>query len=140
MSKHWSNEDLINRLYGIGPDDSHLHECEECRVRWLQVQASRSIVLQEPRVAPDFLVRQREAIEHRLNSEQSHSWGFRLAPAMAALGVVVLGLVLSQPTPAPQPTLASVSPDSEFYTEIYAMVESSEPWVAESMYGLFEED
>jgi hypothetical protein len=51
---------------------------------------------------------------------------------------VVLGLLLSKPEPPPQPTLASA--DSEFFSEIYTMVESPEPWVAEPMYGLFEDD
>jgi hypothetical protein len=136
MSKHWSNEDLIDRLYGIGPDNSHLDECEDCRARWLQVQARRSIVLEPPEVPRELLLAQQRAIRDRIESGHRGSWTFRLAPVMAAFCVVVLGLVLSGPAPPPEPSLAV---NDQFYSEIYSMVES-EPWVAEPMYGLFEND
>ena len=97
-------------------------------------------MLREPDVAPGFLAAQRRAIQERLGSGASHSPAFGLAPAMASLCLILLGLILSRPGPTPQPTLASASSEGEFYTEIYAMVESPEPWVAEPMYGLFEDD
>ncbi len=140
MSKHWSNEDLINKLYGIGPDDSHLDECGECRARWLRVQARRSSVIAEPSVSPAFLQHQRNAIQNRIDGRRSVRWPFQFAPAMAALCVVVLGLVLLKPAPPPEPSLASLANDGDFYAEVYSMVESPEPWVTEPMYGLFEDD
>ena len=138
MNKHWSDEDFVNELYGIGPGGSHLDECEECRGRWLQVRERRGVILEQPGVAPGFLAAQRESIQAKLDGRrQDGAWELRLGPALAALSVVVLGIVLSRPAPAPEPTLASN--DGEFFTEIYSMVESPEPWVAEPMYEMFED-
>jgi len=138
MSKHWSDEDLINELYGIGPGASHLDECNECRGRWLQVRERREVVLEQPDVAPGYLAAQREAIQEKLEGRrQGSGWALRMSPALAALSVIVLGVLLSRPTPAPQPTLASNG--DEFFTEIYSMVESPEPWVAQPMYEMFED-
>ncbi len=134
MLKHWSDDDLINHLYGIGPEEAHLEECEACRARWLALQTQRRQILEEPGPADDFLAAQRRRIYERLE-EPEHGWPFRLAPALAALAVVVLGVVLSRPSPPPQPTLAL---NETFYTEIYSMVESPEPAAVEPIYALFE--
>ena len=137
MSEHYSDKELIDRLYGIGRRDTHLDECGYCHRRWLQVQERRQEVLALPKVPADLLAAQRRKVYERLERERQGDWGHRLAPALAALSVVVLGLILSRPGPSPQPTLASS--DSGFYTEIYSMVESSEPLAAEPIHGLFED-
>src|ERR1019366_7637120 len=36
---HWTEEDLINHAYGIGPEDGHLDVCAGCRVRWGAIRA-----------------------------------------------------------------------------------------------------
>lgn len=134
MLKHWSDEDLIDRLYDAGREDPHLDECEGCRARWLELLERRQQMLEEPDVPADFLAAQRREIYQRLDSAE-HAWPFRLAPALAAMAAVVLGIVLSLPAPPPQPTLAL---NDTFYTEIYSMVESPEPAAAEPIYALFE--
>jgi len=136
MSRHWSDEDLINRLYGIGRGDSHLEKCEECRARWLRVCERRGVMLEKsPEVPPELLVAQREAVQRRV-ARGGRGWSLPLTPALAALAVIVLALVLFRPVPAPAPTLASN--DGDFFTEIYSMVESPEPLAAEPINGLFE--
>jgi hypothetical protein len=137
MSNHWSEENFLDRLYGVGPEDSHLEECEQCRRRWLELLTRRGEVLAPAAVPEEFLAAQRREVYRRLETETGHGWGSRFAPALAAVSVVVLGLLLSRPTPKPQPTLA-VS-DSQFFSEIYSMVNSSEPEVVAPIHGLFED-
>ena len=132
MAKHLSNEDLINRLYEMDADPVHLSECAECRERWEQLLAKRRQVLTTPDVAPEFLAAQRREIYRRLDEGHSGFWHFRFAPALAAVSVAVLGVVLLQPDPEP-------AMYAEFYTEIYSMVEATEPDAAAPIYGLFEE-
>ena len=138
MRKHYSDEELIDRLYGVGREDSHIEECEWCRERWLQLQGQRHTVLEQPAEVPvELLAAQRKKIRERLEGRPVDGWRFHFAPVAAALSVIVLGLMLSKPAPPPPPTLASN--DSGLYTEIYSMVESSEPLVAQPIDALFEE-
>ncbi len=138
MREHYSDEELIDRLYGIGREDSHIEECEWCRERWLQLQERRRTVLEQPTEMPvELLAAQRTKIRERLEGRPVDGWHFHFVPLAAALSVIVLGLMLSKPAPPPPPTLASN--DSGLYTEIYSMVESSEPLVAQPIDALFEE-
>ena len=137
MGKHLSDEDLINRLYELGREDSHLDECEECRARWLELLARRQRLLVTPQVPAELLAGQRRSIYQRLETERSGFGPIRFAPAVAAVSVVVLGVLLSRPVPAPQPTLAVN--DAHFFTEIYSLVESTEPEAVAPIYGLFED-
>lgn len=139
MGKHPSNEDLILQLYEVGgDDDAHLTECAECRERWERLLARRQSALEEPYVSPELLAAQRKEIYRRIEAGQSGFWHPRLAPALAALSVVVLGLVLSRPSPTPVPATMAAN-DSEFFTEIYTMIQSTEPDIATPLRGLFEE-
>jgi len=139
MAKHWSNEDLINRLYETAAgDESHLLECDDCRERWEALLVRRQEVLAEPSLPAELLADQRRQIYRQLEEESSGSWNVRLAPALAALSIVVMGLPLLGPSPAPEPTTIASNNDG-FFTEIYAMVESSEPEAIAPLRSLFEE-
>ena len=141
MGNHLSNEDLINRLYEVGDtDDAHLRECRHCSARWEQLLARRSQILAAPEVPQDLLDAQRREIYRRMDEGQHAGfWPHRLAPAMAALTVVVLGVVLSGTTPEPPVVTIAGNGDAEFYTEIYSMVEATGPDAIAPIYGLFED-
>ena len=136
MGKHYGDEDLINRLYEIGDDDAHLEECDECRARWLQLVERRRLVLKTPQVSAALLTQQRRSIYQRLDEDRAGSWFLRPAPTLAAISMLVLGVLLLRPSPQPQPMLASN--DTQFYTEIYSIVENTEPEALTPIYGLFE--
>ena len=146
MSKHWTSDDLINRLYEVSTgEEAHLAECADCRLRWEQLLARRQgvvaePVLAEPSVPPELLAAQRRAIYGRIEAGgRSGFWHLRLAPALAALSMVILGIVLSRPAPTPKAETVAVNDESEqFFTEVYSML-SSEPAAVAPIRGLFEE-
>lgn len=98
-SQHWTDEQLIEHLYGVGPsaasEDAHLESCEECCGRLAAMRLSRSSVeaqKAEDELSVDALMAQRRAIYRRL--EQKPVWMATLhfrkwAPAACAL--LVLG-------------------------------------------------
>lgn len=136
MHRHLSDEELIDRLYGLGEDPPA--SCESCRRRWeILLERRRQVLLAAPELPEAWLAAQRRRIWERLEHTENGPWLIRPAAALATLAVVVLGLVLSFPSPEPQPTLAAN--DSQFFTEIYSLVESPEPRAAVPIYSLFEE-
>jgi len=139
MSKHWTNDELIDRLYEVSTgDEAHLEACGECQQRWERLVARRQGMLTEPVVATELLVRQRRDIYERIESPVRGFWHARLAPAMAALSMVALGFMLSGTDPAPAPAELAVQDNSQFFTEMYSMV-ASEPDALAPIRSLFEE-
>jgi len=139
MAEHWSNEDLINRLYEVSTaDESHLSKCAECRRRWESLLARRQQVLAAPEVPSELLADQRRQVHRRLDETRSGFRHLRLAPALAALVIVIGGVALMGPAPAPEPATLADSNDA-FFTEVYAMLESSEPAAIAPLHSLFEE-
>ncbi len=138
MHTHLSEEELVELLYGLGPDVSLLESCEFCRRRWQDLLERRSQYLEAlPQPSEAFLAEQRRRIYQRLEADRRPHFGLQPVPALAALGVLVLGLLLSLPAPERQPTRAAADP--QFFAEIYALVESAEPQAAGAIHALFEE-
>jgi hypothetical protein len=134
--RHWTDEDLINSIYGIGPQRDHLDQCPECRERWLAFQSRRSEITVEPEVSADFLAAQRRMIYHRI--EQGPQRMRRLVPAFVAMLALLIALMVHRPgsTPAPGPSLSPS--DEQLTSDIYSMEQSSEPQAARAMHALFE--
>ncbi len=134
-SRHWKEEELIARLYGVGPLDRHLEECGECAARWRRLLAARERQVTEEPVSEEFLAAQRQAVYGRLEAARSRSrWLAIGPPALATAAVVVLGIVLSRPSP-----VAPRDPsDAELFAESYSLAQSLEPVAVEWMHGLFE--
>ena len=137
MNKHLTDEDLINRLYGIGREDSHLENCEWCHRRWMELQQRRRQLAAPPEIPAEFLAAQRRSIHERLEQVGTGHRRFRLAPVLAFLSVAVLAAVLTKPVPPPPPSVASN--DSGLYTEIYSMVENPDPGGTDTIYALVED-
>ena len=136
-ARHWSDDELIDRLYGLGPQDGHLDGCLECGRRWQALLQVRRQVLEAPPVSQQFLLDQRRAIRSRLAICTPRPGWLRVAPAAAvAAAVVLLAVVLYRPVPAPWPE-PGVS-DSELYADVYSMVLSDEPLAVQPMHALFE--
>src|SRR5918994_218776 len=71
MSTHWTDDQILNRFYGLAENDGHLASCASCRAR-LEQAALRRPVLQSGDPAHAFLAVQRRQIYDRVESGGSH--------------------------------------------------------------------
>jgi len=133
-ARHWDDEELISRLYGLSPGDGHLEACEECAERWRRLLAVREQVLARPPVSEDRMARQRQAVYGRLEGAGRGRRWLPYVPATAAAAFLLAAVLLYRPAPVPQPNLT----DDEFFSEVYSVARSSEPRAAEPIHALFE--
>ncbi len=89
--EHWSDEQLIAHVYGVGPEDGHLSGCAECRSRLEPIEARAEDFLERASatdVPADFLAAQRRTIYARLGGNSGRFAVRRWAPALAAVALV----------------------------------------------------
>ncbi len=135
--RHWTDDELIARLYGVGPEDGHIDTCEDCARRLSAIKVVREGVLNStPDVSEAFLAAQRRAVMERAHGGNHGSWVFSLTPALSALALVLLAFLLSRPAPPPQPSLASS--ETQLFAEVYEEIQTAEPSAVAPIYGLFE--
>ena len=138
---HWSDDELLDRLYGVGREDDHLNHCGDCRQRWMELEETRRNSLGVPELPAQFLTEQRQRIWKRIDSPSVNWWRQPLAPAAMAL-MLAMSVWLQFPSPAPQPTVAqsrqNVS-DSMLFEEVFQQVEQTQPDSLAPVQALFEE-
>ncbi len=137
--EHWTQQDLIDHVYGLSAKAGHLDACPQCRERWLEVRAVRDNIVREPEVERDVLAAQRRAIYRRLGREPRPATA-RLIPAFAAVLLLVTGSLFIGQAPHPGTPAAPAVSDAQLFADIYAVEQSSEPHVAKPMRALFEEN
>jgi len=143
---HLTDDELIDRLYGIGRNP---HECDQCSQRLRVIAELRDQSIAKPEVSSDFLAAQRRAIYARLGESPrpSRIW----APAtVGALCLAAAGLIAYHAsTPAIRPTPVHVShtiahadsaADAQLFSDVYAMEDSTEPRAAAPIHKLMEEN
>jgi hypothetical protein len=100
---HWSDEQLIEHLYGIGPEGEHIEHCPECCTRLSDMQAHRQRVeldsVADDAVSHDFLMAQRREIYAKLAPARTGAWFVgnsmkRWTSAAVALFVISGGVLL----------------------------------------------
>ena len=136
--RHWDDHELIERLYGLGPEDGHLDECEHCAGRMSALLSARGQNLAPPAVAEELLARQRLAIRRSLETPGVHRRWLPYGSAVATAAVLLAAVLLYRPAPAPEPN--RFPSDAEIFAEAYSLARSSEPLAAEPMHALFEEE
>ncbi len=134
--EHWSDDDLMAGLYGIGPPDKHLSMCEECRARWEIIRSRREQLLaRDAAVSQEFLARQRQSIYQRLDARPL--WlNFRFASVLAALLLIFVIVSIFRSAHHTQPFDAMS--DAEVFEDIYNIASSVEPSAVEPVHSLFE--
>lgn len=153
MNTHLTDDELIDRLYGIG---SNPHRCPECDTRLRGLAGLRRRIAPEIEVSADFLAGQRRSIYARI--EAKSRWYARplarWAPATAAVLCLAAGLAVfhaSAPAPRaiPHPAARVVShaaphgdpaADAQLFFDVYSMEQSAEPRAAAPIHELFEEN
>lgn len=140
--KHWTDDELIAKLYELGPDDGHLLECDECNARWRQLLARRGELRLQVPLDEAELARQRSWVWNTLQEARPRRW-VPYALAGGALAALVLTFSLTLPRPASQPVTPDQGPalsDSELLGEVYSLVNHPEPAALEPVRALFEEE
>jgi anti-sigma factor RsiW len=152
--RHWTDEELIHRLYGVGPEESareaHLRACPECSRRRQALEQSRADLVQSMQsvVADDARLRaQRDAVWRRLEGarrpwRRSVLWT-RVVPTGATALLLAFAVVLYRPTPQPAPKQVAVVQqisDEELFNDIASIMKEDAPRAAKPIQGLFETD
>jgi hypothetical protein len=159
MNRHWTVDELTDRLYGIREADEHLESCRECSQRFQELHRRRAAVAAAPEVLPAQLAAQRGAVLDRVarrpfgaHSPRMPRWVPALTAAVCLLAVAVFERwpVQIGPRHADTGTAAGVAAngvttpgvtttDAQLFSEIYNVEESSEPRAAAPMHALFQE-
>jgi len=139
QSGHWTDDQLIDHLYGVGPADGHLPGCKQCHARFAALEVRFKTTLAEP-VSDEFLAAQRRAIYARLSGP--HSWWndlpVRKLAAAAAMLLVLAGSVTFYES-RQQRELAEARADVQLAQDASRMCTESEPLATAPLKGLFVE-
>jgi len=150
---HLNDDELLAQMYAGGTiarldRGAHLMECADCSTR-LEALAETKARLRAaadasaPVVSNEFLAAQRRAIYARLDQRVASQ--MRWAPAVAAAGLLAVGLLLYHPhTPyAPvhttDPAARVEVSNEQLLSDLYSMEQSVEPEAAAPIHELFEE-
>jgi hypothetical protein len=114
LSGHWTDEELVNSLYGVGPESNHLEGCADCQARLADMRANRTSLEIAEDISFDFLAAQRRAIYQRL--EQPVRWWSSFSVELAK----------------------ERAADAKLLQEVSAMAMDSGSASAEPLQGLFE--
>jgi hypothetical protein len=135
--KHWSDEQLVAQLYGVGPEDGHLDSCPSCAERWqairLRYECLRPAGID---ISDEHLAAQRRAIRARLGKKR-HTLPRVLVPVLVTLLLVMMVMVY-RPTPTPQPVAEKVS-DAQLFDDVFKRISGTEPSAIGPIRSLFEE-
>lgn len=134
-SEHWTEEHLLDHLYGLRDADEHLAACQECSARVARLSLSRAQATAPPEIPDDFLAAQRRNIHERIGSPIRTWHPLRWAASAMALLAIVLGLSLYRSNP-----VAPASHDDQFFTEISAMAQTSAPRAVQPIEALVQDD
>ena len=135
MNQHLSDDQLLDRLYGLEPD---AHSCPECEARYREIELRRQQLTQPEPATAEMLTAQRRRILARIENRPSLQW--KWVSAAAAAGALALALAVHRPAPAPLPVSHNETADAQLFSEIYAMEQSTEPRAAAPIHALFEDN
>lgn len=137
--RHWTEQQQIAHLYGVGPEDGHLAGCPECRERAGVLAAVRA-GQREEHVSDALLAEQRRRIWRRVEQPR-RNWRWQVVSGLATAALAVAFWVVRPDVPSePEPVMAVTVPtDAEFFAEVSALAEAAEPQAGSPVRGLFME-
>ena len=138
-SAHWTDEQLIDHLYGVGPADGHLSQCDQCHSRLSAMETRRQQVGPKESVSEQLLAAQRRAIYARLS--KPHYWWQdvpvrRWAAAAASIAVLSGSLTVYEMR---QREIADARADAQLAQDVSQMSFESEAQATAPLHGLFVE-
>jgi hypothetical protein len=136
--KHWTDEELLLRLFDMEPEDEHLAACPDCFQRWESIRLRYEYRPCTAEIPEKRLAVQRADILAKL---QGGTGKFNLiaASALVAFAMLLLAtwIVFKSAAPAPPPEEAIV--EDTVIKDIYQMSFSNEPEAIVPVQALFEE-
>jgi len=132
---HWDDNELIERLYGLGPQDGHLEECELCAGRWRALLVTRGRVLQTA-AASEELLAHAPNLANPVFERPARSFRWLTYALAGVAAVVLLAVLLYRPAPVRNPI--PPTSDAEFFAEVSLLAGSTEPAATEPIHALFE--
>jgi hypothetical protein len=136
--RHWTEDELIDSIYGIGPADRHLEACADCRERRAELEQRRAEMSAAPELPPTVLAAQRRAVYARAEGGAPRASWLRAAVATAGVAAIALTLTMTR-TPDQPVRVDTAAVDTQVFAEAWAAVASEEPRAAEPIHALFEE-
>jgi hypothetical protein len=136
--KHWTDEELLLRLFDVEPADEHLAACPECSRRWESIRLRYQYRPCAAEVPEKKLAVQRADILARL---QGGSAKFRLvaASSLAAFAMLLMATwIVFKPAATMPPAEEAIVQDA-VVKDIYQMSFSDEPEAIVPVQALFEE-
>jgi len=139
MSGHWTDEQLIEYLYGVGPIDGHIDRCRDCQARLSGMPIRRRLVEEsapaDDAVTFDFLAAQRRSIYARLSGAAHLRRRWASAAALLVLGVSVLVYEQKRQPVIPEDQIS----DADLAQTVSLMAQDSEPQPAAPLQALFDQ-
>jgi hypothetical protein len=135
--KHWTDDELIARLYDVRPEDDHLAQCDSC-ARRLDAIRSRYEILRPPQIgiSSEFLAAQRRAIQARIHVKR-YALPRIFVPVVVSLLLAAIWVV-HRPASVVPPIKQQVS-DSELFDDVFNRISDPLPSSAGPIRSLFEE-
>jgi hypothetical protein len=144
MSGHFTDDELLNSLYGIDPADNHLDDCADCRSRLAAMQSNREAIERaasiDNRITVEFLAAQRRAIYRRL--DQPLRWWNSVAIRRWAAGLttacVLSGSIFLYEQNREMKMAQERASDAQLAQEVAAMANDTDVSAMAPLHGLFE--
>ncbi len=131
---HPADDELLDGLYGVRPENEHPRTCPECARRLRDLAAVRAEVVRPPEVTSDFLAAQRRSIYRRMESPLGAWHPLRWAFLLATLLALALGLTLYRAE------RAHPSRDDQFFSEVSSLDRASAPLAVQPIEALVGDD
>ena len=145
LSGHWTDDQLIEYLYGVGPEDGHLDICAHCRTRAIDMRdrqaATHSLEQASDGVSKDLLAAQRRQIYAKL-SRPIAWWGRVPFTRWASIGAAALALgagAIYYGERQQQQAFDSMLSDAQLAQDVSRMSENPEAQPTAPLQALFEE-
>jgi hypothetical protein len=137
QSAHWTDEQIMNHLYGVGPAGGHLSQCDSCSSRLTAMQSRRQGFSIEDSVSDQFLAAQRRAIYARLS--KTHHWWQDVPVRRWAAGVAMFTVVAGSAAlyQDHRQEIAESRADAQLAQDVSQMSYESEPQATAPLQGLF---
>jgi hypothetical protein len=145
-SGHWTDDQLIEHLYGVGPEDGHLDACAECQSRLSGMQERRRLVISDEAIGSEDVSIERLAAQRRrvyFRLTETPSWSSRLHvrrwASASAVALVFSGGILYYNDYQQQRARDAMLSDAQLAQDVSRLSEDPEAQPTAPLEALFDE-